>query len=137
MKRLLCVCVVACLVLLGGCGIGAVTITPEQNTFPIDTEYIPVVWRNGTLGRIMFGEAFTLQHWDDGEWVELEPVNGLLFYLIGYGLRPGQSRRHTYAIGWAELTPGRYRIAASFSFDRDRPIGPDDLHQIYAEFEVS
>ena len=165
MKRLLCVCVAALLslTLLAGCGqappadetpevptfttrpaqpeiASGVTITTQEEIYPVGVEEIMVTWHNSTAYDAMFGEDYALQRWNGSEWVAMEHViENLAIRSIGFPLAPGATREHTYRVGFAygPLQAGRYRIAASFHFDKDIPIGPDDSHQIYAEFEIS
>jgi len=147
MKKSLMICaaVLLCLgLLLGGILLfGRVTITAQEQTYPVGTEEIIVTWRNGTLRRITFGESFSLQTWDGEAWTDMEmselpegTVHG--FKLIGYTLMPGGSQKHTYPIEsyYDPLRPGRYRIAAYFFFDKDIPITESDHHPFYVEFEI-
>jgi len=125
---------------------GEVTITTQQRVYPVGVEEITVTWHNGTDYDAMFGEAYQLQKWGGSVWVDVEenplPENhSWAFMAIGYFLPPGESREHTYHVGegtmFGPLEAGRYRIVTSFHFDDDVPIGPDDSHEVYAEFEVA
>ena len=116
-----------------------VVLTPEREAYPVGTEAITVTWFNGTDEDIIFGDSFVLQKWQGGNWTEEEPVDRLLFLTIGYYLTPGESREKIYPIGqyYGQLQAGRYRIAATYLYDRERPINKNTpVHQVYAEFEV-
>jgi len=143
MKKLLiaCAAVLLCLgLLLGGMLLfGRVTITAQEKIYPVGTEEITVVWRNWTAKSMFYGEPFSLEAWVGGEWVPMEPVNDLLFYLPAYGLLPGLNQKITYSTGfyYGPLQAGRYRIAANYHYESEVPISEaTPRHDVYAEFEV-
>jgi len=116
-----------------------VVLTPERAVYPVGTKEITVTWFNGTDEDLIFGDSFVLQKWQGGKWAEAEPVDRLLFLTIGYFLTPGESREKAYDIGhyFGPLQAGRWRIASHFFYDAERPIRNDNqLHQVYAEFEI-
>jgi len=116
-----------------------VVLTPERESYPVGTEEITVTWTNGAEEDIIFGDSFVLQKWQGGNWTEVKPVDRLLFLTIGYYLTPGESREKTYPIGqyYGQLQAGRYRIAATYLYDRERPINKNTpVHQVCAEFEA-
>jgi len=116
-----------------------VILTPAQAIYPAGTEEIKVTWYNGADEDMIFGDSFVLQKWQGGKWAEVEPVDRLLFLTIGYYLTPGESREKTYDIShyFGPLQAGRWRIASHFYYDAERPIRNDNqLHQVYAEFEI-
>jgi len=116
-----------------------VTITAQRDTYPTGTTHIPVNWRNDGKETILFGDSFTLQVWDGGAWAEAEPLGRMVFLTIGYLLAPGESREHTYPVEeyYGSLPPGRYRIAAHYIYDKDRPINKYYIFpMVYAEFAI-
>ena len=118
---------------------GKVTITAQSKIYPVGTGEITVKWHNGTLKDMFYGEPFSLQIWDGGEWVEAEPVSELFFFLPAYGLKPGLSSKITYKVGhyYGPLQAGRYRIAADYHYESEIPISESSpQHYVYAEFEI-
>jgi len=116
-----------------------VVLTPKQAVYPVGTEEITVTWYNGSEEDLIFGDPFVLQAGIGGKWIAIEPVNILLFLTIGYYLQPGESRESTYDIGhyYGPLEAGRYRIAANYHYDAERPINKNTpQHEVYAEFEI-
>jgi len=116
-----------------------VILTPAQAVYPVDTEEITVTWTNGSNEDMLCGDSFHLQAWTSGKWTEVEPINQLMFLLRAYMLKPGESQDILYDIGhyYGRLEAGRYRIAASFLYDAERPINKNTPeHHVYAEFEI-
>jgi len=124
------------LAVLGGCSLGKVTLTAKEWTCPVGTKEIACTWRNGTLKEISFGAFFRLETRAGGEWIEMEPVNELIFVTIGYGLWPAGRMERTYKTGhyYGPLPAGQYRIAAEYSVKAGAANAEDC--PAYAEFEV-
>jgi len=116
---------------------GYVTLIPQAEQFPVGTASIGVTWHNGHDEEIAFGEPFTLQGYQDNAWVELEPVEDLIFILPAFALEPGDSGQQIYAIAhfYGELPPGRYRIATDYFFTADTPVYRQV--EVFAEFEIT
>jgi len=116
-----------------------VILTPAQAIYPVGTEEITVTWYNGAEEDLIFGYPFILQIRKGGGWIDAEPIEKLMFLLPGFLLKPGESKENTYDIGhyYGPLDKGRYRIAANYFYDKDRPIRSDvQRHEVYAKFEV-
>ena len=117
-----------------------VILTPEQSIYPVGTKEITVTWFNGSEEDLIFGYPFILQAGRSSGWVDAEPVEQLMFLLPGFLLKPGESKDNTYDIShyYGPLEAGRYRIAASYFYDKDRPINKNTpQHEVYAEFEIT
>ena len=120
-----------------------VTLTTQEQTYPVGTEEITATWHRGADENpddaVIYGASFHLQKWDGGAWVEMEPINKLMFLLWGAMLNPGESGEVTYDIGhyYGPLQAGRYRIAAYFNYDSERPVRQNDpRHEVFAEITV-
>ena len=120
-----------------------VTLTAQAQTYPVGTEKITATWRRGAGENpddiAYYGLPFTLQVLEGGAWADMEPVNQLLFLLPAYMLGPGESGEVAYDIGhyYGPLQAGRYRIAAYYHYDSERPIRESTpRHEVFAEFTV-
>ena len=116
-----------------------VILTLAQETYPMGTQEITVTWTNGSDEDMIFGDMYILQKWQGGKWTDAEPVNKLIFLTIGYYLTPGESREKPYDIAhyYGPLQAGRYRIAASYNYDAERPVNKNTpQHDVYAEFKI-
>jgi len=116
-----------------------VILTPEQEIYPIGTREITVTWTNGADEDLIFGYPFILQARKGGGWMDAEPIEKLMFLLPGFLLQPGESKENTYDIGhyYGPLEAGRYRIAATYIYDAERPVNKNTpRHEVYAEFEI-
>jgi len=116
-----------------------VILIPKQAVYPVGTEEITVTWTNGSEEDVFFGYPFILQVRRGNGWIDAEPVDKLLFLLPAYLLKPGESQDNTYDIGhyYGPLKAGRYRIAANYHYDAERPIRSNTpRHEVYAEFLI-
>ena len=123
--------------LLSGCGDSAPvgfkvlkdTVTPTGLTYRITRK--AESWE--------FGEAFTVDRQENGEWVPVPRVESefeVVFNAIGYELTiPGASKDMT--AGWSmlygELEPGHYRIGKRFHHKVS--AATEDI-TLYAEFDI-
>ena len=117
----------------------SVTLTTQSQSYPVGTEEITATWHNRASEDMIYGAPFQLQKWDSGQWTEMEPIDKLLFLLWGAILRPGESGEVTYDVGhyYGPLQAGRYRIAALYNYDSERPVRQNDpRHEVFAEFTV-
>lgn len=77
-----------------------------------------LILQNGTLRSLTYGEDYSLERLQEGEWVAVEPVrDDYAFASVGYSL-PARGRR-TLEIDWewlyGRLAPGDYRIGKEVS----------------------
>ena len=116
---------------------GEVTIAARQDTYPVGTKEITVVWHNGTNKPMFYGDPFRLEQWDGKGWADMKPVTEL-FLLPAYYLEPGESKEKTYPIGdyYSPLQAGRYRVAVYYHFDEERPVTGRG-HPVYSVFEMA
>jgi len=120
---------------------GSITLTAQAQSYPVGTDKITATWRRSGTDDVMddmvYGDSFSLQAWNGSKWTEAEPVNRLLFLLRGYILKPGENGEMAYDVGYyyGPLQAGRYRIAAHYFFNSERPIR-EPTHYVYAEFTV-
>ena len=135
---LICAAVLLCLgIALGGMHFfGRVSVTAQRKIYPLGTEEIICTWRNGTLKTVSFGAFFRLEIWDGSEWADVEPLNEIMFKMIGYGLKPGLWYKITYntRYPYGPLQAGQYRITAAYSVQEGESYSDD--YPVYAAFEI-
>lgn len=109
----------------------------EQSTYFTDVKEIPVSWINGSNVTLTFGESWSLEKQNGEKW---EPVNesgqDVAFRLIGYPVKPGEIRQHTYhpSTYASRLEVGRYRIVTSCSEGQGDSL---QKYMLTAEFDVT
>ena len=96
-----------------------ISITTELDYYAESTARILVFWENNSEIPIMYGEAWQLEKYDNGESTWSVITNGLTdiaFNSIGYDLPPGMSGKHTYWLNIYDenITEGRYRVRTDF-----------------------
>ena len=94
-----------------------------------------VKWRNDTKYPIMYGESFSLQKWENEQWVQCPMKENTAFILIGYQLEAGKKITKPYALNWAfgKLDVGRYRFITSCSVMLPNM---DEVRKLNAEFDI-
>lgn len=109
----------------------------QQAAYPSDATEIPVLWINGSSVTLTFGESWSLEKQNGEKW---EPVNesgqDVAFRLIGYPVKPGEIRQHTYhpSTYASRLEVGRYRIFTSCSEGQGDSL---QKYMLTAEFDVT
>ncbi len=96
---------------------------------------------------LMTGEPYTLDRWENGEWIQMSPSEELCFNAIGY-LIPNNSS-YTLDVNWeyghGALPSGRYRVGKSVSIEGVRSGEYEGVEKVenyiedtvyYAEFEI-
>ena len=101
-----------------------------------DGTVLHVLWRNDTSYSILYGEAFSLQRWEQDHWVNCPMKENTAFISIGYMLKPGNSVTKPYALNWAfgELSAGHYRFMTSCNVMVE---GKDDDCKLSTEFDIA
>ena len=114
-----------------------VAMQTEQAVYSPDATEIPVLWINGSSVTLTFGESWSLEKQNGEEW---KPVNEsgkeVGFRAIGYPVKPGETRQHTYHPGTyaSQLDTGRYRIVTSCLEGQGDSL---QKYMLTAEFDVT
>lgn len=129
---------------------GRVTAT-ETNTLPsgdakgfegIALSVSPEVVSDGKLtltvsysgsGEYYYGESYSIEKEVNGEWIVVEPKEGMSFFEIAYLLSPesqGRTQHIDLSYGYGDLPAGRYRVVKNFS-------GAGGSTALYAPFTVA
>ncbi len=100
-----------------------------------DETILHVQWRNDTKYPIMYGEGFSLQRWENDQWVDCPMKDNTAFISIGYQLEAGKTLIKPYALNWAfgELAAGHYRFLTSCNVLLS---GADVACKLSAEFDL-
>ena len=94
-----------------------------------------VQWQNDTSYCILYGEAFALQKWEQGQWINCPMKENTGFISIGYQLEPGKSLIKPYTLNWAfgKLAAGHYRFITACNV---MLAGEDADCKLSAEFDL-
>ena len=88
---------------------------------------------NETGSELMYGESFSLQVKEDGEWHDLEAENSMAFPAVGYILKgyDGTYKTADWGNGYGELSPGVYRMVKEVWLGSER-----EAVTVTAEFRI-
>lgn len=114
-----------------------VTMQTEQASYSPDAKEIPVSWINSSNVTLTFGESWSLEKQNGEEWEQVnESGKDVAFRLIGYPVKPGETRQHTYhpSTYASRLEVGRYRIVTSCSEGQGDSL---QKYMLTAEFDVT
>ena len=103
--------------------------TTEEDTV------LHVQWKNDTEHPIMYGEGFSLQRWEQNDWVNCPMNENTAFFSIGYQLEAGKKITKPYALNWVfgQLPEGHYRFTTSCSVLLP---GRKEECKLFAEFDI-
>ncbi len=93
---------------------------------------------NNTNEVIGTGNAFVIEKWNGKSWIKEKYETNRIFTDIGYDILPQESRIFETDIlaYYPNLTKGKFRIYKTYSYNKDIPITPDEVHKIYSEFSI-
>jgi len=94
---------------------------------------------NNTEYTIIYGEYFSIEFYDAGEWKVVPFPENTGFFLIAYHLESGEVTSITRQLEWLfpdGLPTGRYRFRTHVFRDIDTPIRDHNLHDLVAEFNI-
>ena len=142
MKKRFIYLVIVFVLLLTSCSFAqenGVTLSIENNVFPVGTKSVVAKWTNNTNDVISFGFGFKLEQKEKVEWVEIEHskdyiVEDVLATLLPKG--ETEAQYNILAYYGKDLPKGEYRIKANYSFDDDKEYGEKDYYIAFAEFEI-
>ncbi|MCL2061890.1 MAG: hypothetical protein FWH03_04610 [Firmicutes bacterium] len=140
LKKCIVVLVAAllCAAAFSGCAEApsGITMKTLRPTYPNDVTSIEVRLRNYSNSAILYGVAFSVEKYDNGEWEVLLPDEPVFFILVGLVLRPFGSAKLSCKVDLfysGVLETGNYRIVKSFTVENPDIPGRFPL---YANFEV-
>jgi len=111
-----------------------------MNEVQSDSEQITLELWNNTSFTLTYGESFSIEFYDEGQWHVFPAFEEAVFILIGYGLGPNGTSTFTRNLSWffPEGLPysGRYRFRMDIFNDADIPITEGDIHDVVAEFHI-
>ncbi len=94
--------------------------------------YLKVDWQNRSEKAVDFGEMYTLQYKDGGEWVDCDLIEDRAFHLLGYQVKPGRNFEMTYNLAYYDLfKPGTYRLSANCSVTEGSKV---EKYSVWLEF---
>ena len=109
-----------------------VSLKAQYETYPKGTETVACTFKNRTMRTVTYGESFTLEYLDNGEWVNVSEY-GTSPYFLMYAKMLGSlsSSEHSYYVGGysALEEAGTYRIVTSVT------MGEKEL-KLYCPFNV-
>ena len=113
-----------------GVGVRIVTdISPKSNSITIE-------WVNSTAYEAVYGDAYDIQHLENGEWISCA-IDEVFFHMPGYSLQAGGSVKKDCSLTNYNLTqPGEYRFTAKCHFTKDVPITEDESLMVWAAFKI-
>lgn len=141
MKKIIVWIAVAAL-LLAGCakdtsdpldGIRVTVLSVEELA---EETVLEVKWENATDYFVLYGEAFGLQKWENGQWQDCPMKENTGFHSIGYGLEAEKNVTVFYKLRWAfgDLEPGKYRFITTCMVT----VNANEVEQsLSAEFTLS
>lgn len=96
---------------------------------------LQVLWRNNTEFSVTYGEPYSIQYYQEGQWVSCA-VGDQAFITIAYMLDPGQFRQESYDPSrmFNMTKPGNYRFLSN-CIVHDGVEGGKDL-KVSAEFTL-
>ena len=94
--------------------------------------------KNTTDEEYIYGQPYTIEKYDNGNWKELETLSGtpLTWNAIAYTLKANEEKEFIidWSLGYGELKSGTYRLVKS---DLRKSKSPDSrTYTIYAEFDI-
>lgn len=95
---------------------------------------IELTWHNFTRDNIEYGEWYTVERFESGEWTDTS-IGEAAFDDIAYTVLPGGTSFRSYPFGYSHKVDGegKYRIKTKYRFSTDN-VG--EYHEIYFEFEI-
>lgn len=114
----------------GTSDIPGVSMNAEKSKYPGDISEIDVLWTNDTDKEFMFGEPFSIQKKEGGEWKPAGKSEAV-FLSIGYSLSSHTQKKHRYdlRVFVDAMEKGEYQIITSFLYVR----APGD----YDDYKIS
>lgn len=97
-----------------------------------------LILENHTDNDYLYGNPFSIEKEENGNWYKLKPINELSFDLIAYILKAKDSLEIEldWKYGYGELSAGKYRIIKDVFINTEEPIGEEDMVYIAAEFVI-
>ena len=92
------------------------TVSIEEISTQDDTLQLHVLWRNKTPYNTIYGESYSIERLENGQWVGCEKnIENTIFIAIGYELQAGTEAAKTYSVSdlFDVTTPGTYRFKTS------------------------
>lgn len=91
---------------------GDITLSLLQDTYPTGTKNLTLVLENRGTDVMLYGQGWSFQKLEDGQWLPVETIENYGFTMEGYTLQPGQLA--AFSIGtWFLAQPleaGYYRV---------------------------
>ena len=96
-------------------------------------------WINRTQYEVLYGDVFTIEREENGEWTSCVAIDNLGFHLIGYMLKPGEVQKKTYRLtDIFDLSQnGKYRLCTNCTVYVKGHGGESTECELWAEFTVA
>lgn len=116
--------------------VGSVLIEVKEDTRT--SKGATFILKNTTEEEYAYGQPYTIEKFDNGNWKELETLTGdpLSWNAIAYTLKAGEEREINidWSLGYGELKSGTYRLVKN---DIRKSNSPESrTYTVYAEFDI-
>lgn len=100
---------------------------------------LDVDWINESGYDVVYGEMFSIERENNGDWISCQTLDNLAFNSIGYELKPGITQKKTYSLTdvFDISQNGKYRFKTDcLVYDKGRG-GENTKCELWAEFTVT
>ena len=111
-----------------------IVLQVKENT--ITTKGAIFIIKNTTDEEYIYGQPYTIEKLEDGNWKELETPSPLTWNAIAYTLKAGEEKELNidWSLGYGELKSGTYRLIKN---DIRKSNSPESrTYPAYAEFDI-